>query len=100
MASILPPYHSTTDPVLFPGSLSIDIGLNNPDGPAAVTAVRSYVDNIIPHTLIPLIRIVKAFLRQRGLGSAASSGMGSYVTCLLCMSYLQVSATLVHIDRD
>lgn len=45
--------------------------------------------------LAPLVFVLKAFLKQRGLSNARSGGLGSYPLTVMVISFLQVS---VHVD--
>ncbi|KAJ7157362.1 hypothetical protein C8R46DRAFT_909176 [Mycena filopes] len=69
------------------GSLSVDIGINNTDGPRAIEVVNEYL-SAMP-ALRPLILIVKGFLSQRNLNNAAHGGLGSYAVTCMCISFLQ-----------
>ncbi|KAJ7083322.1 hypothetical protein B0H15DRAFT_850579 [Mycena belliarum] len=71
------------------GSFSVDIGINNQDGPRAIEVVNGYLDQM--PALRPLILIVKGFLSQRNLNSAAYGGLGSYVVICMCISFLQLN---------
>ncbi|KAF7352450.1 Non-canonical poly(A) RNA polymerase PAPD5 [Mycena venus] len=71
------------------GSFSVDIGINNIDGPQAIAVVNEYLSKM--PALRPLILIVKGFLSQRNLNSAAHSGLGSYAVICMCISFLQLN---------
>ncbi|KAJ7696810.1 hypothetical protein B0H17DRAFT_1053139 [Mycena rosella] len=71
------------------GSFSVDIGINNLDGPRAIEIVNDYLAKM--PALRPLIFIVKGFLSQRNLNNAAHGGLGSYVVICMCISFLQLN---------
>ncbi|KAJ6541593.1 hypothetical protein B0H19DRAFT_1173733 [Mycena capillaripes] len=71
------------------GSISVDIGINNTDGPRAIEIVNEHLSKM--PALRPLILIVKAFLSQRNLNNAAYGGLGSYAVILMCISFLQLN---------
>ncbi|KAJ7731206.1 hypothetical protein B0H16DRAFT_204000 [Mycena metata] len=71
------------------GSFSVDIGINNTDGPRAIEVVNGYLSTM--PALRPLILIVKGFLSQRKLNNAAHGGLGSYAVTCMCISFLQLN---------
>ncbi|KAJ7511705.1 hypothetical protein B0H11DRAFT_1952680 [Mycena galericulata] len=71
------------------GSFSVDIGINNTDGPRAIEIVNEYLSKM--PALRPLILIVKGFLSQRNLNNAAYGGLGSYAVICMCISFLQLN---------
>ncbi|KAJ7439957.1 hypothetical protein FB451DRAFT_1301119 [Mycena latifolia] len=71
------------------GSFSVDIGINNTDGPRAIEVVNGYLATM--PALRPLILIVKGFLAQRSLNNAAYGGLGSYAVTCMCISFLQLN---------
>ncbi|KAJ7144775.1 hypothetical protein C8R43DRAFT_1070614 [Mycena crocata] len=71
------------------GSFSVDVGINNEDGPRAIEIVNEYLYKM--PALRPLILIVKGFLSQRNLNNAAHGGLGSYAVILMCISFLQLN---------
>ncbi|KAJ7045207.1 hypothetical protein C8F04DRAFT_1343864 [Mycena alexandri] len=71
------------------GSISVDIGINNADGPRAIEVVNEYLSTM--PALRPLILIVKGFLSQRNLNNAAYGGLGSYAVTCMCISFLQLN---------
>ncbi|KAK7063560.1 Non-canonical poly(A) RNA polymerase PAPD5 [Favolaschia claudopus] len=71
------------------GSFSVDIGINNTDGPQAIAIVNDYLAKM--PALRPLILAVKGFLSQRDLNNAAHSGLGSYAVICMCISFLQLN---------
>ena len=72
----------------FAGSFDIDIGINNTDGLTGVEVINGFIEKL--PALKPLVLVVKGMLKQRNLGDAAFSGLGSYSTTLMCISFLQV----------
>jgi non-canonical poly(A) RNA polymerase PAPD5/7 len=81
-------------PTLFPpslrvGSFNVDIGINNTDGLHGITVINDHLARM--PALRPLVLVIKAFLTQRGLGSAANSGLGSYAIICMCIAFLMVS---------
>lgn len=74
------------------GSFRADIGINNSDGLQGVAVINTYLHSM--PALRPLVLVMKAFLAQRGLGSAASSGLGSYALTCLCIAFLKVRSSL------
>lgn len=73
------------------GSLNFDIGINNTDGFEAVDTINFYLAKM--PALRPLVMVLKGFLRQRNLNSAASSGLSSYALICMAISFLQVRET-------
>ncbi|KAJ6601034.1 hypothetical protein DFH09DRAFT_1126548 [Mycena vulgaris] len=71
------------------GSVNVDIGINNSDGPRAIEIVNEYLSKM--PALRPLIFIVKGFLSQRKLNNAAHGGLGSYAVICMCISFLQLN---------
>ncbi|KAF7340984.1 Non-canonical poly(A) RNA polymerase PAPD5 [Mycena sanguinolenta] len=71
------------------GSFNVDLGINNTDGPQAIAVVNEYLSKM--PALRPLILIVKGFLSQRNLNSAAYGGLGSYAVICMCISFLQLN---------
>lgn len=70
------------------GAYSFDIGINNTDGFEAVAIIGSYLDKM--PALRPLVLVLKSFLKQRKLASAATSGLSSYGVICMVISFLQV----------
>ncbi|KAJ7641073.1 hypothetical protein FB45DRAFT_999905 [Roridomyces roridus] len=73
------------------GSFSVDIGINNTDGPRAVELVKGFLTKI--PALRPLVLVMKAFLSQRSLNDPAVGGLGSYCLLCMCISFLQLNPT-------
>ncbi|KAJ7760112.1 hypothetical protein DFH07DRAFT_918810 [Mycena maculata] len=71
------------------GSFSVDIGINNTDGPRAIEIVNEYLTKM--PALRSLILVVKGFLSQRNLNNAAHGGLGSYAVICMCISFLQLN---------
>ena len=81
------------------GSLNFDIGINNTDGFEAVGIINSYLAKM--PALRPLVMVLKGFLRQRKLHSAASSGLSSYALICMTISFLQVREnTMLHLSHQ
>ena len=72
-----------------PGSLNVDISLNQTNGINAGMIINQYLD-ILPGAR-QLILIVKAFLSQRSMNEVYTGGLGSYAVICLVISFLQVS---------
>ncbi|KAF7965378.1 hypothetical protein HWV62_44087 [Athelia sp. TMB] len=75
------------------GSYSFDIGINNIDGLKAVTIIGAFLDQM--PALRPLVLVLKSFLKQRKLGSAATGGLSSYGVICAVISFLQLNPTKV-----
>ncbi|TFK42144.1 hypothetical protein BDQ12DRAFT_710433 [Crucibulum laeve] len=73
----------------YEGSFNVDVGINNSDGLRSRDLVNSYLASM--PALRPLVLVVKQFLRQRELGDAGKSGLGSYAVVLMCVSFLQLN---------
>ncbi|KIM82309.1 hypothetical protein PILCRDRAFT_8117 [Piloderma croceum F 1598] len=71
------------------GSLNFDLGINNTDGFAAVETISSYLRKM--PALRPLVLVLKSFLKQRKLNSAATSGLSSYAVTCMAISFLQLN---------
>ncbi|KAG5641331.1 hypothetical protein DXG03_005488 [Asterophora parasitica] len=71
------------------GSISIDIGMNNPAGTEGVELMKGYLAQM--PALRPLILVMKGFLRHRKLNDASKGGMGSYALACLCIHFLKVN---------
>ncbi|TDL26370.1 Nucleotidyltransferase [Rickenella mellea] len=84
------------------GNIGIDLSINGEDGIKAIPIVKSYL-NKLP-ALRPLVLVVKRFLSQRNLNSAASGSLSSYSIVCMCISFLQLnpmeldSAAIENID--
>jgi non-canonical poly(A) RNA polymerase PAPD5/7 len=72
----------------YTGSFNIDISINHDDGTMAIEPINNFLATM--PALRPLIMIVKGFLTQRGLNSAASSGLSSYAVICMVINFLQV----------
>lgn len=70
------------------GQMKFDININADDGCSMIPLIKTYLDTM--PALRPLLLLVKAFLARRGLNSAAASGLGSYASTLLIISFLQL----------
>ncbi|KAF5377331.1 hypothetical protein D9757_008004 [Collybiopsis confluens] len=79
------------------GNISIDISFDNvrDGGPSQGVkvghAVQSHL-NVQP-ALAPLVLVLKAFLKQRNLGSALTGGLGSYPLIVMIIHFLQLNPT-------
>ncbi|KZP15638.1 Nucleotidyltransferase [Athelia psychrophila] len=73
------------------GSYSFDVGINNTDGLKAVTIIGSFLETM--PALRPLVLVLKSFLKQRKLASAASGGLSSYSVICATISFLQLNPT-------
>lgn len=71
------------------GSLRFDIVVNRDDGMKVTPIVREYLDEM--PALRPLLLILKVFLYQRNLNSAATGGPSSYVLTCMVIHFLQVN---------
>jgi DNA polymerase sigma len=81
------------------GAYDIDIGINNTDGLTGVEVINGFMEKF--PALKPLVLVLKGMLKQRKLGDAAFSGLGSYSTTLMCISFLQVRTnTLASVYTD
>jgi non-canonical poly(A) RNA polymerase PAPD5/7 len=73
---------------LSTGNIKVDIGINNVDGLLALDIINEYLSTI--PALRPLVMVVKAFLAQKNLNSAATSGLSSYALICMAISFVQV----------
>ena len=80
--------HSICDSRVVLGGLKVDIGINNVDGVTAVDVINDHLDRM--PALRPLVLVVKAFLAQKDLNSAAKSGLSSYALICMAISFVQV----------
>lgn len=71
----------------------MDMGINNTDGLLGVELVKDYLSSM--PALRPLFLVAKGFLSRRGLNDASTSGLGSYALILMCISFLQVSKSMI-----
>ncbi|TRM70537.1 hypothetical protein BD626DRAFT_477789 [Schizophyllum amplum] len=69
------------------GPFDVDIGINNTDGLDGVLVMRHFLDTM--PALRPLLLVLKRFLSQRDLGSAAKSGLGGYGLMCLLVAFLK-----------
>ncbi|KAJ4477159.1 hypothetical protein J3R30DRAFT_3290946, partial [Lentinula aciculospora] len=67
--------------------------LSRQSSKSAGTLVASIIQTNLESqpALAPLVLVVKTFLKQRGLGSAASGGLGSYPLIVMIISFLQLN---------
>ena len=70
------------------GSFKIDISLNHEDGVKAVPVIADYMQRM--PALRYLVMVMKGFLAQHNLNSAAYGGLSSYSLICLAISFLQV----------
>lgn len=70
------------------GSLDFDISVNATDGLKAVPVIKGYLDEL--PALRPLVLVVKTFLSEKGLQSAASGGLSSYAIICIVIGFLKV----------
>ncbi|KAI0066580.1 Nucleotidyltransferase, partial [Artomyces pyxidatus] len=77
--------------VTFPetGSFNVDITINGTEGVQAIDIVKDYLQRM--PALRPLILVAKALLQQHNLHSAATSGLSSYATTCMVVSFLQLN---------
>ncbi|KAI5981420.1 hypothetical protein EDD15DRAFT_2183274 [Pisolithus albus] len=75
------------------GSLRFDIVVNRDDGMKVTPIVRGYLDEM--PALRPLLLILKVFLYQRNLNSAATGGPSSYVLTCMVIHFLQVNPNAI-----
>jgi DNA polymerase sigma len=66
----------------------VDVSLNKDDGMLAVPLVKRHLDTM--PALRSLLMLLKRFLAQRELNSAATAGVSGYVLTCMCISFLQV----------
>lgn len=79
---------------IFAGNIPIDISFaQEQSSKSAGTLVASIIQTHLESqpALAPLALVLKTFLKQRGLGSAVSGGLGSYPLIVMIISFLQVS---------
>lgn len=75
------------------GNYHVDVSINAEDGLRAIDIVKDYSDKM--QALRPLVLLMKVLLMPRGLGSAATSGLGSYAVICMVVFFLKVSVSLV-----
>ncbi|KAJ7589549.1 Nucleotidyltransferase [Mycena floridula] len=71
------------------GAFNVDIGINHIDGVSGVELIKQFVDEM--PALRPLVMVLKSFLKPRGIGSAATGGLGSYGLTCMAISFLQLN---------
>ncbi|KAI6163613.1 hypothetical protein EDD17DRAFT_1565717 [Pisolithus thermaeus] len=76
------------------GSLRFDIVVNHDDGMKVTPIVHDYLDKM--PAVRPLLLILKVFLCQRNLNSAATGGPSSYVLTCMVIHFLQVNPNGLH----
>ena len=74
------------------GSYKADISINSMDGVDAVALVNDYAVQL--PAMRPLVMVLKGLLALHKLGTAASSGLSSYATISMVISFLQVRVTI------
>jgi non-canonical poly(A) RNA polymerase PAPD5/7 len=74
------------------GSYKADVSINNLDGVYVIDKINDYLKKM--PALRPLVMVIKTFLLQRKLNSAATSGLSSYALICMAISLLQVGTPL------
>lgn len=74
---------------VFQSGVAVDVSVGSANGVEAVGAVRKLVDD--EPLLAPLVLVLKAFLRERGMNEAFNGGISSYVLTLMVACHLRMS---------
>ncbi|EPQ60182.1 Nucleotidyltransferase [Gloeophyllum trabeum ATCC 11539] len=84
----VPIINMSTTPA-FGRSCKIDLSVNNNTGLHVIEVLKGYLEKM--PALRPLILVLKGFLTQRKLNSAADAGLGSFALISMIISFLQLN---------